>query len=237
MCLAPTRHVAKVRLSIHSPYRVVIPRITPEYQYPWFCFYCASLFPACWMLQPLIWRVLRDHCPCLPRCRPQTQQPSPSPQDRWRQPRALPQALTSTSPPPPSLRLPTSPTIPATIFPPMLMAPPLLCMRAGMQTRGGGTTTGLPTLNPCPDLTTMRCVIATGIGGGDGSAELPPAEILVGRYGIASWRTCMSGTGSTGSKGLRRRGAHLEYASWSKGDDGGGSGRTSTLPGARPCRW
>jgi hypothetical protein len=40
MCLAPTHHVTKVRPSIDSPHRVVIPRITPEYQYPWFRFYC-----------------------------------------------------------------------------------------------------------------------------------------------------------------------------------------------------
>jgi hypothetical protein len=212
MCLAPTCHVAKVRLSIHSPYQVVISHKTPGYQYPWFCFYCASLFPACWMLQPLIWRVLRDHCPRLARCRPQTWQPSPLLQDCRRQPRALPRASTSTSPPPPSLRLPTSPMIPATILPPTSMAAPLLCMWAGMQTRGHGTITGLPTPNPCPDLTTMRCVIATDVGGGDGSAELPPAEILMGRYGVASWRTCTSGTGSTGSTGLRRMGAHLKYA-------------------------
>jgi hypothetical protein len=70
----------------------------------------------------------------------------------------------------------------------------------------------LPTPNPRPDLTNMRCVIATDIGGGDGSAELPLAKILVGRYGVASGRTCTSGTGSTGSTGLRRRGAHLKYA-------------------------
>ncbi len=213
MCLAPTCHVAKVRLSIHSPYQVVILCITPEYQYPWFCFYCAYLFPACWMLQPLIWWVLRDHRPCLARCWPQTQQPSPLPQDPWRRPRALPRALLSTSPPPPSLRLLTLPTIPATILLPMSMAAPFLCMRAGMQTRGRGTTAGLLTPNPCPDLTTMRCMIATDVGGGDGSVELPPAEILVGRYSIASGRTCTSGTGSTGSMGSRRRGAHLEYAS------------------------
>jgi hypothetical protein len=41
----PTRHMTKVRLSIDSPHRVVILRITPEYQYPWFCFYCPFLFP------------------------------------------------------------------------------------------------------------------------------------------------------------------------------------------------
>jgi hypothetical protein len=213
MCLAPTHHVAKVKLSIHSPYQVVIPRITPEYQYSPICFYCPSLFPACWMLQPLIWRVLRDHCPRLARCQPQTRQPSPLPQDCWRQPCALPRASTLTSPPPPSLRLPMLPMIPATILPPTLMAPPLLCMRAGMQTRGRGTTTGLPTPNPHLDLMTMRCVIATDVGGGDGSTELPPAEILVGRYGVASGRMCTSGTGSTGSTGLHWRGAHLKYAS------------------------
>jgi hypothetical protein len=34
----------------------------PEYQYPWFRFYCASLFPACWMLHHLLtWRPLQDH--------------------------------------------------------------------------------------------------------------------------------------------------------------------------------
>jgi hypothetical protein len=71
----------------------------------------------------------------------------------------------------------------------------------------------MPTPNPHPDLTTMRCVIATDVGGGDGSAELPPAEILVGRYNVASGRTCTSGTGSTGSTGSRQRGAHLKYAS------------------------
>jgi hypothetical protein len=52
----------------------------------------------------------------------------------------------------------------------------------------------------------MRCVIATGIRGEDGSVELPPAEILVGKYGVASQRTCTSDTGSTGSMGLRQRG-------------------------------
>ena len=57
MCSAPTRHVTKVRPSIDSPHRVIIPRRTPEYQYPWFCFYCASLSPACWMLHHLLtWR-------------------------------------------------------------------------------------------------------------------------------------------------------------------------------------
>jgi hypothetical protein len=74
MCLAPTRHVTKVRLSTDSPHRVVIPRITPEFQYPWFCFYCPSLFPACWMLQPLLtWRPLQGH-QCLSHRRPQIQQ-------------------------------------------------------------------------------------------------------------------------------------------------------------------
>ena len=36
MCSAPTRRMTKVRPSIDSPHRVVI----PEYQYPWFRFYC-----------------------------------------------------------------------------------------------------------------------------------------------------------------------------------------------------
>jgi hypothetical protein len=198
---------------IHLYHQVVIPRIKPEYQYPWFRFCCASLFPACWMLQPLIWRVLRDHRPHLVCCRPQTRQPSPSPQDCWRQPHALPRASTLRSPPPPSLRLPMLPMIPTTILLPALMAAPILCMQARMQTRGRGPTMGLPTPNPHPDLTTMRCMIATGIRGGDGSAELPLAEILMGRYGVAFWRTCTSGTGCTGSTGSRRRGAHLEYAS------------------------
>ena len=44
MCLAPTRHMTKVRLSTDSTHQVLIPRQTPEYQYPWFCFYFASLF-------------------------------------------------------------------------------------------------------------------------------------------------------------------------------------------------
>ncbi len=95
MCSAPTRHVTKVRPSIDSPHRVVIPRRTPEYQYPWFRFYCASLFPACWMLHYLLtWRLLRGH-QRLSRHRPQTWQPSPSPQHRRRL-RALPQASMST---------------------------------------------------------------------------------------------------------------------------------------------
>jgi hypothetical protein len=37
--------MTKVRLSIDSPHQVVISRITPEYQYPRFRFYCPSLFP------------------------------------------------------------------------------------------------------------------------------------------------------------------------------------------------
>ncbi len=37
--------MTKVRLSNDSPQRVVIRRITPEYQYLWFRFYCPSLFP------------------------------------------------------------------------------------------------------------------------------------------------------------------------------------------------
>ena len=50
MCLAPTGCMTKIRSSrIDIPHRVVIPRITPEYQNPWFCFYCDSLFPACWL--------------------------------------------------------------------------------------------------------------------------------------------------------------------------------------------
>jgi hypothetical protein len=84
MCLAPTRHVTKVRLSIDSPHRVVIPRRTPEYQYPRFRFCCASLFPACWMLHYLLtWRPLRGH-QRLSRRWPQTRQPSLSPQHRRR---------------------------------------------------------------------------------------------------------------------------------------------------------
>ena len=44
MCSAPTRHMTKVRPSIDSPHQVVISCWTPEYQYPWFYFYCDSLF-------------------------------------------------------------------------------------------------------------------------------------------------------------------------------------------------
>ena len=49
MCSALTRRMTKVMLSTDSPHRVVTSRRTPEYQYPWFRFYCASLFSACWM--------------------------------------------------------------------------------------------------------------------------------------------------------------------------------------------
>jgi hypothetical protein len=45
MCPAPTRRMTKVRLSNDSPQQVVIRRITPEYQYLWFRFYCPSIFP------------------------------------------------------------------------------------------------------------------------------------------------------------------------------------------------
>jgi hypothetical protein len=44
MCSAPTCHVTNVRPSINSPHRVAISRRTPEYQYPWFRFYCDSIF-------------------------------------------------------------------------------------------------------------------------------------------------------------------------------------------------
>jgi hypothetical protein len=64
---------------------------------------------------------------------------------------------------------------------------------------------GLADTQPHPDLTTMRCVIAPDVGGGDRSTELPPAEILVGRYSVASGRMCTSGTGSTGSTGLSQK--------------------------------
>ena len=62
MCSAPTRRMTKVRLSTDSLHQVVILRRTPEYQYLWFRFYCASLFPACWMLHHLLtWQPLQDH--------------------------------------------------------------------------------------------------------------------------------------------------------------------------------
>ena len=44
MCLVPTRRMTKVRLSTNSPHRVVIPRFTPEYQYPWFRFIATPFF-------------------------------------------------------------------------------------------------------------------------------------------------------------------------------------------------
>jgi hypothetical protein len=44
MCSAPTCHVTNVRPSIDSPHQVVISCRTPEYQYPWFRFYCDSIF-------------------------------------------------------------------------------------------------------------------------------------------------------------------------------------------------
>ncbi len=69
-----TRRMTKVRPSID--------RRMPEYQYPWFRFYRASLFPAsCRMLHHLIWRPLQDH-QRLSRRRPQIWQPSPSPRHR-----------------------------------------------------------------------------------------------------------------------------------------------------------
>jgi hypothetical protein len=98
-CSAHTRHVTKVRLSTDSPHRVVIPYITPEYQYPWFRFYCASLFPACWMLHHLLtWRPLQG-CQRLSHHRPQARQPSPSPRHRRRQTCLLPRGSTSQPPP------------------------------------------------------------------------------------------------------------------------------------------
>jgi hypothetical protein len=104
-CSAHTCHVAKVRLSTDGPHRVVIPRITPEYQYPWIRFYCASLFPACWMLHHLLtWWPLHG-CQRLSHCRPQVWQLSLLPRHCWRRPRALPRASALTSPPPLSLRL------------------------------------------------------------------------------------------------------------------------------------
>ena len=67
--LAPTRPMTKVRLSTDSPHQIVIPRRTPEYQYPWFRFHCASL----------LFSMLDAACGDTSRG-PQTWQPSPSQQ-------------------------------------------------------------------------------------------------------------------------------------------------------------
>ena len=136
MCSAPTCHVTNVRPSMDSPHRVVILRNTPEYQYPWFRFYCDSIFSVCWMLQV---EILIGGVDRLSRHQPQTRQPSPSPRHLWRQLRALPRALVLTSPPP-SLRLPTLPPMPVRILPSTSTAAPLpLLLWMTHMTGGQGT--------------------------------------------------------------------------------------------------
>ncbi len=195
MCSAPTRHVAKVRLSIHSPYRVVIPRITPEYQYPWFRFIA---LPFSSMLDAAVSdmagaagslslssSLLATDLAAI----------------------TVASGLSETTTCSPSS---IDVNVPATA---VTMAADVA--KDTHHNFAANVDGGPPPVYVGWDAN-QRAWHNNGLAdtqppSGPHDHEVATGRDPCGRYGVASWRTCTSGTGSTGSTGLRRRGAHLKY--------------------------